>query len=149
VAVLGHSSGAHLAALAVLAVDDYSPKCSAPAVRPDALIGLSGPYDIGQLPDVAMSLLGRTPKQDPALWKAANPVRRADLRPEVPVLLLHGEADRTVPVAFTTQFAQALRSAGHPVTVQVVPGADHQSIYTAEVSAKRIAQWLLGLSSTS
>jgi acetyl esterase/lipase len=148
-AVLGHSSGAHLAALAVLAVDDYTPTCTAPAVRPDALIGLSGPYDISQLPDIARSLLGTTPEDDPATWKAANPVRRADLRPDVPVLLLHGDADRTVPVAFTRQFAQALKAAGHRTTVEVVPRADHQSIYTAEVSAERIAQWLQGLSSTS
>jgi acetyl esterase/lipase len=149
VVILGHSSGAHLAALAVLAVDDYSPKCSAPAVQPDALIGLSGPYDISQLPEIARPLLGTNVDEDPVSWRAANPFHRADLRPHVPVLLLHGEADRTVPVAFTTQFAQALKDAGHPMTVELVPSADHQSIYTAEVSAERIAQWVLQLSSTS
>jgi acetyl esterase/lipase len=145
VAVLGHSSGAHLAALAVLAVDDYSPSCDFPAVTPDALIGLSGPYDISQLPEIASALLGTDPADDPATWASANPVARADLRPEVPVLLLHGDADDVVPVAFTSQFAQALDDAGHPTTVQVVPGADHQSIYRAEVAGERVAQWLLTL----
>ncbi|MFA6575735.1 MAG: prolyl oligopeptidase family serine peptidase [Nocardioides sp.] len=145
VAVLGHSSGAHLAALAVLAVDDYSPSCDFPAVTPDALIGLSGPYDISQLPEIASALLGTDPADDPATWASANPVARADLRPEVPVLLLHGDADDVVPVAFTSQFAQALDDAGHPTTVQVVAGADHQSIYRAEVAGERVAQWLLTL----
>jgi acetyl esterase/lipase len=145
VAVLGHSSGAHLAALAVLAADDYSPSCDVPAVTPDALIGLSGPYDISQLPEIATALLGTDPADDPAAWASANPVERAGLRPEVPVLLLHGDADDVVPVAFTSQFAQALDGAGHPTTVQVVPGADHLSIYRAEVAGERVARWLLAL----
>ncbi|WP_165763566.1 MULTISPECIES: alpha/beta hydrolase family protein [unclassified Nocardioides] len=145
VAVLGHSSGAHLAALAVLAVDDYSPDCGSPPVTPDALVGLSGPYDISQLPDVAASLLGTSPDDDPAAWASANPVARAALRPDVPVLLIHGEDDTTVAPAFTSQFAQALEDAGHPTTVQMVPGADHQTIYRGDVASDRVAQWLLAL----
>ena len=147
VTVLGHSSGAHLAALAVLAVDDYAPTCTSPPVRPDALVGLSGPYDISQLPDLASALLGTGPDEDPATWEAANPVHRADLRPDVPVLLLHGEDDTTVPVAFTEQFASALEEAGHPTTVQVVPGADHLGIFQADASGDRIARWVLALPS--
>jgi acetyl esterase/lipase len=148
VAVLGHSSGAHLAALAVLAVEDYSPTCTSPMVKPNALIGLSGPYDISQVPDLATALLGTAPSGDPARWRAANPVDRANLRPDVPVLLMHGEADDMVSVGYTTHFAQALKDAGHPTTVQIVPGADHQSIYTAAVSSEPVAQWLLTLSSS-
>jgi acetyl esterase/lipase len=145
VAVLGHSSGAQLAALSVLAADDYSPSCDSPAVTPAALVGLSGPYDISQLPDVAVALLGSSPSEDPAAWSDANPVERADLRPDVPVLLLHGEADETVPVAFTDQFAEVLKDAGHPTTVQVVPRADHETIYQPDVAGERIAEWLVSL----
>jgi acetyl esterase/lipase len=148
VAVLGHSSGAHLAALAVLAADDHAAQCAFPAVRPDALVGLAGPYDISQIPEIARALLGTDPTDDPATWASANPLRQVDLRPEVPVLLLHGAADVTVPLSFTSQFAQALEDAGHPTTVQVVPRADHQSIYLADVSGGRIARWLLALSET-
>jgi len=149
VAVLGHSSGAHLAALAVLAVDDYSPDCRDTLLRPDALIGLSGPYDISQLPDVAGALLGTSPSEDEATWAAANPVKWADLHPEVPVLLLHGEADEIVPPSFTTQFADALEGGRHSTTVQMVPDADHVAIYQAAVVGERIAQWLLDAADTS
>src|SRR4051812_5519783 len=142
VTVLGHSSGAHLPALAVLAVDDYSPTCGSPAVRPRAPIGLSGPYDIGPLPAVPAALPGTSSTDDPAAWTDANPVERAALRPEVPVLLLHGDADEMVPLDFTTQFADALKAAGHPTTVRVVPGADHDTIYRADVAAAPVAQWL-------
>ena len=91
VVVLGHSSGAHLAALAVLAFDDFDPDCTSPVVEPDALIGLSGPYDVSRMPDEASALLGSEPDDDEATWQAANPVERAALRPDVPVLLMHGE----------------------------------------------------------
>ncbi|WP_121257639.1 alpha/beta hydrolase [Nocardioides ferulae] len=145
VAVLGHSSGAHLAALAVLAVDDYSPDCEAPAVAPDALVGLAGPYDIAQVPEMAGALLGSSPDDDPATWEAANPVRRADLRPDVPVLLLHGEADDVVPADLTSQFAQALEDAGHPTTVELVPDVDHLGLFAAVVAGEPVATWLLDL----
>jgi acetyl esterase/lipase len=140
--VLGHSSGAHLAALAVLAFDDYSPSCDSAVVRPDALVGLSGPYDISQVPDLASALLGSSPEDDPAAWASANPVERASLRPEVPVLLLHGDADEAVPVEFTTQFGDALDAGGHPTTVTIVPGADHDTIYSADVATDIVATWL-------
>ncbi|GAA1951382.1 alpha/beta hydrolase [Nocardioides panacihumi] len=145
VAVLGHSSGAHLAALAVLAAADYAPRCRCPVVTPDALIGLSGPYDISRIPEVAQPLLGDAPDADPEVWASANPLERAHLRPQVPVLLLHGEADLTVPSDFTTQFARVLEDAGHPTTVRLLPDADHQTVYSAAVASGPVAAWLSAL----
>ncbi|GAA1129265.1 alpha/beta hydrolase [Nocardioides aquiterrae] len=145
VAVLGHSSGAHLAALAVLTYDDFSFPCRAPAVEPDALVGLSGPYDISRMPDVAAALFDVGPDGAPDAWQNANPVVRADRRPDVPVLLMHGEDDPTVPVDFTIQFANALEHAGHPVTVDVVPDVDHLGMFRADVAGEPVADWLLGL----
>jgi acetyl esterase/lipase len=146
VVVLGHSSGAQLAALAVLAAEEHAPTCGSPPVEPDALIGLSGPYDISRLPDVATALLGCAPDDCPDAWQRANPVARASLRPDLPVLLLHGAEDATVPVSFTTQFATALEEAGHPTTVDVVAGADHERIYRPEVAGPRVVRWLHDLS---
>lgn len=145
VAVLGHSSGAHLASLAVLAVDDYSPRCQDPVVEPDALVGLAGPYDISKIAQYSTALFGVGPDEDPAAWEAANPVHRADLRPGVPVLLLHGDADQTVPVSFTTDFAEALEGAEHPTSVSILPGEDHFTIFAPAVSGDAIAQWVSSL----
>ncbi len=144
VVVLGHSSGAHLAALAVLAFDDFDPECTSPVVEPDALIGLSGPYDVSRMPDEASALLGSWPDDDEATWQAANPVERAALRPDVPVLLMHGEEDDRVAVDFTTQFADALEAAGHPTTVDLVPDVDHLGIFAADVAVDPIVEWLGG-----
>lgn len=149
VVVLGHSSGAHLAALAVLSAADFSPSCADPAVVPDALVGISGPYDISRLPGVAAALMGSTPEEDPGAWTDANPVAQAGRRPGVPVLLLHGDADQLVPLGFTTQLAGALRHAGHPTTVEVVPGADHFAVFEGDVAGPPVARWVGSLGSLS
>lgn len=141
VIVLGHSTGAHLAALAVLATSDYSPECPETVVVPDALIGMAGTYDVGIVPGIATRLFGVSPEADPALWESGNPVLRAGLRPEVPVLLIHGDADDLVPTSFTTEFAAALERGGHVVTVEIVTGADHHEIYSAGASGGLIADW--------
>ena len=42
-----------------------------------------------------------------------------------PFLLLHGTADRLVPVLQSTGFAAALREAGVPVQLELIAGAGH------------------------
>ena len=141
--LLGHSSGAHLSAVATLAPGDYSPTCDDPLVTPDALVGLAGPYDIRNFSDAAANLFAMD--ADDATWNAANPVLLADRHPEVPVLLLHGDQDELVPSQFSTDFATALRAGGHPVTLSIVPGVNHGQAYSAPVAAAPILEWLTGL----
>lgn len=138
--LLGHSSGAHLSALAALAPGDFETRCEDPNVTPDAVVGLAGPYDIRDFEDAAAALFADDPDRAP--WDAANPLLRAGERPEVPFLLLHGDADDVVPPAFSTEFGAALRAGGHDTTVSVLPGEDHVSIYSAEVVAGPILDWL-------
>lgn len=145
VTVLGHSSGAHLASLATLAYDDFSPDCEDPVVEPDALVGLAGPYDISQITKYSSNLFTSGPDEDPLTWLAANPVVRKDLRPDVPVLLMNGDADEVVPPVFAEQLATKLEADGNPTTLRVIPGADHFSIFAAEVVGEPISQWVLSL----
>jgi acetyl esterase/lipase len=141
--LLGHSSGAHLASLAALAPDQFAPTCDDPIVTADALVGLAGPYDIRQFSDAASALFAAD--ADDATWDAANPVLLAGHRPELPALLLHGDADEVVPTKLSTDFAAALRTGGHSTTLSVVPGATHGSVYSPQVAAGPIASWLQGL----
>jgi acetyl esterase/lipase len=145
VVVLGHSAGAQLAALAALAGPRFRGHCPYPAARVDGLVGLAGPYDVAALPDVAQPLFGASASSDPAIWRAGNPLTWVRQRPELRVLLVHGTADTTVPPSFTASFARRLRGAGHRVTVELVPGADHGAIYRPEVVAARIIPWISGL----
>lgn len=148
VVLLGHSSGAHLSALAALTDTDDLPECPDPARPVDALIGMAGVYDVTRLPAVAFLLFGVTPDDDPELWEEGNPLLRATLRPEIPVLLLHGDADRVVPVSFTSDFALALEEGGHDTSVTIVPGADHGEIYSPEASGELIVEWIDGLAAS-
>ena len=64
------------------------------------------------------------------------------------VLLLHGDADETVPPAMTSRFALALRGGGHDVTVHTLPGQDHAGAYAAGPVAPQVLAWLHGWSGT-
>lgn len=142
VVVVGHSAGAQLAALAALVGDRYQAGCPRPARTIDAFVGLAGPYDVALLPDVAVALFGVPPSKDPQAWHDGNPLTWAAQRPKLPVLLLHGDLDTTVPPFFSRAFATALKDGGHPVTLTEVTGADHQSIYRPERAAAPIVAFV-------
>lgn len=142
VVLFGHSSGGHLAALAALAGERYRPSCDDDVVAADALIGVAGTYDVDTVHDLAFDLFGVTKAEAPEVWEEGNAVLAAGLRPELPVLLIHGGADQLVPMSFTDDFAQALRVAGHDVTVTVVEGADHHTIYRPEMIGDVIIEWV-------
>lgn len=143
--VVGHSSGAHLAALAALREDGSSPGCDHPPARIDGLVGLAGVYDVARLPALAYLLFGVPPEDDPDLWSEGNPLLRAGGRDDLPVLLLHGHADELVPVSFTTDFATALDGGGHDTEVTIVADADHHDIITPGFVGDPIRDWIEGL----
>jgi acetyl esterase/lipase len=140
--LFGHSSGGHLAALAALAGDRYQADCPDGIVAVDALIGVAGAYDVSADADVAEELFGVSISDDPDLWRHGNPLLQAGLHSERPVLLVHGDADRVVPLSFTTSFAEALRNGGHSVVVEVVAGVDHDTIYRPENIADLLVRWI-------
>ncbi|MGZ4592258.1 MAG: alpha/beta hydrolase family protein [Actinomycetes bacterium] len=143
--VVGHSAGAHLAALAALVPGTFQAGCPYPAAPVDGLVGLSGPYDVAGLPDVAQALFDKTPQQAPALWRAGNPLTWSASRPGVRVLLVHGTADELVPTAFSTRFAAALRRGGHRVDVRLLRGLSHADTYQPGVIGDILTAWLTAL----
>ncbi|HRD74315.1 MAG TPA: alpha/beta hydrolase [Hyphomicrobiaceae bacterium] len=117
--LMGHSAGAHLAAM--LALDPRWLR-AAGANRPvDGLIGLSGPYwfEPTTWPTTAHIFADATSKDEP------RPVFHAGPHAP-PALLVHGEADDLVKPHNTHELAAALEAAGRPVTKLVVPGAGHR-----------------------
>lgn len=145
VIALGHSTGAHLAALSALAEPEEVPSCPDTVRLPDGLIGLAGTYDVSMMPEIAVNLFGMPAEASPQLWESGNPMSKVGHRPKVPVLLLHGEVDEVVPVWFTQEFAKALEGAGHPTVVEIVPGAGHHEIYQSQTSGDLIMTWLRSL----
>lgn len=86
---------------------------------------LSGPakrFTAGRLFDGAAAVLGTDPR-------ATEPARIIALVEPVPVLLIHGEADRTVPIEDGYRLASL---AGPHTDHWVVPGGSHSGVHAAD-----------------
>ena len=117
VTLIGHSQGGDLALAAALV---------APATR---IVTLAAPgRPLGLLPR-ATGAAGRFLRRlvGPAVASATlrrDPLRDAARAPQ-PALLVHGTADRTVPVADMAALAAARERAGRSTRTMTVPGAGH------------------------
>ena len=135
VAIAGASSGAHLAALTALAHDDpdYSAESKGDG-SVDAVIALYGRYDWqdvstrqdkGVVQFLERVVVGKPSKHHPHLFRNASPIAR--VRPDAPpFLVVHGTADRFVPVERARAFVDNLRSTSlAPVCFLELPDARH------------------------
>ena len=143
VVLVGHSAGAHLSVMAGLLPDRDDPACPYPSHAAEAVVGLAGPYDVGFTGEYGEHLFGVPKNQDPGLWREGNPHTWVAERPDLPFLLVHGEADSLAGVFFTEDMAEALDDAGHPVTVELLPGQEHNDIFEPEVIADLLVGWVL------
>lgn len=127
----GQSAGAQLSAMALLDASvlaayqlDTSAVC--------AYYGISGVYDIndqyafeqsfGRTAPVMTAVMGGQ-----AQFTATSPVTY--VRPDVPPLLIvHGDADETVPLRSSEQFVSALQQASAPVELIVYPDRGHSEL---------------------
>jgi acetyl esterase/lipase len=134
IGVWGESAGGHLVACVGTMTDvkedqgDGYPGVSS-AVQ--AVVDFYGPTDFTQ-PGIytptairlTEGLMGVPLAQNPDLWKSASPlfyVKAGD----PPMLLVHGDSDKLVPIAQSQVFDQALTKAGVPHEFVVVKNGDH------------------------
>ncbi len=127
--VMGHSAGAHIAAM--LALDgSFLRRVGADRNQLRGMIGLAGPYDF--LPSADIDL------QDifgpPANYPRALPVHFAD-GDNPPLLLLHGENDTKVKIRNTRHLQAAVMKTGGPVTVVIYPRMSHLRLVASVSSA--------------
>lgn len=117
--LMGHSSGAHIAAL--LALDPaYLKEAGVDRASLRGMIGLAGPYDF--LPLTAPDL--RDMFGPPEHYELSQPVTFAD-GTNPPLLLLHGADDETVSVRNTRSLAAAVTRARGPVEIVIYPEMSH------------------------
>lgn len=133
IVLVGHSAGGHLVAWAA----------SQPWAHGIAgVVSLAGCVDLALTArlhlgeDAAQSLMGEEPDAaTDAAWAAADPAR---LSPAVPVVLLHGADDETVPVAVSASYLSRVREhagAGRqhgPVVLTVIPACEHFGLIDPE-----------------
>jgi acetyl esterase/lipase len=123
--LMGHSAGAHLAAL--LSLDPrYFAACGRAAPRVAGMIGLSGPYDFLPLLDAdVQDMFG-----PPQIYPQSQPINyvRAGAPP---MLLIQGLKDDTVRPKNAINLAAALGTLGVPVTLQLYPNVSHSDTVAA------------------
>lgn len=145
VALIGHSAGAHLAAVVALDADRFGDGCvdSRPA-RADLLVGLAGAYDVTALGVLAAPLFGALPSEDPELWASGNPMHLASPDDGVRALLIHGERDTVVPLRFSERFAARLDEMGLAAAVETLSGVDHRGVTDPAVIGEIVVSWITG-----
>ena len=122
--VMGHSSGAHIAAL--LALDRHYLESRIPEEQIlRGMIGLAGPYDFNARREDIRPIFVGVP------YRATQPIEFAGDAGSLPLLLLHGEADQTVFKKNTVNLARAVRDAGGDVRTGFYPDCDHTQLLAA------------------
>jgi acetyl esterase/lipase len=123
--VMGHSAGAHIAAM--LAIDGrwLNKVGLAPERDIAGLLGIAGPYDFLPLRDETLKVIfggANRPETQPIFHVASG---------APPALLLTGGRDRTVEPGNSTRFAARLRASGNDAAVRTYPRAGHLIIVAA------------------
>ena len=125
----GSSAGAHLALMAAFLPADWEedlPQCGE-VPRVAAVLDFYGPTDLVESAarsERARGWLGGGAGGVEEMARRMSPLRH--VRPGVPpVLIVHGDADPTVPYAHALALRDALEAAGVPVRLHTVPGGGH------------------------
>ena len=126
IVLVGHSSGGHFACLAGTLTD--------PGTRVQAVVGFAPVTDLEQ-DSINRGGLSTSLQALFALAKELTPQARLILREHSPlqhvsaglppVLILHGNGDRTVPIAMSRAFQERMHAAGNTCDLIELPGAPH------------------------
>jgi acetyl esterase/lipase len=138
--LMGHSAGAHMAALLALDGRHFAaPGRGAPQIA--GVIGLSGPYDFLPLREAdVQDMFG-----PPELYPQSQPINYVR-RGAPPMLLIHGSLDGLVSPWNSRNLAAALEALGVPVTLKLYAEIGHgDTIGALSVPARRRASTLLDI----
>ena len=126
IGVIGGSAGGHLAAMVGVTGLESGLDPAGPygefSCRVQAAVDLYGPTLWFASRDLAMFRKKRN--EAPELYRLATPMTHAS-KNNPPILILHGTADGTVPVADSEAFAAALKKAGAVHQLVIVEGGPH------------------------
>jgi len=153
VALLGTSSGGHLAALAGLAAapsapsPSWQPSCGDPAadVRVQAVVSCFGPLDLAfhaqeskGAQRIVTTFLGQPCQDAPDLCAAASPVTYVTA--DAPqALLIHGADDDAVSCENSERMHAALQAAGAEAVYLPIEGAQHSFIFKFQTEEAQVA----------
>jgi len=126
IGVIGGSAGGHLASL--VGVTDPADGLDPPgpygehSCAVNCVVDLYGPVDFSDATEV--KALRKPRSEAPELYRAFSVVTYVDAQ-DPPFLILHGTADKTVPVSQSKKLAAALKAHGVPHQLEIIEGAPH------------------------
>ncbi len=153
----GASAGGHLATLAALTPVDGKPDARNPLERHSTAVKAVGvffpPTDFldwagdGRVADMELvgpllfvgGAKGHTDEELRDRARAISPFHRI-VKTDVPFFLIHGDADKTVPLSHSKKFVEALNAAGGNAKLLVKEGGGHPWMTLPE-EVKVLADW--------
>lgn len=152
----GASAGGHLATLAALTPIEAKANSTNPPERHDTTVRAVGAFfpptdlvdwDNGKEPDMKilaplLFLNGTEGRSDEEIKKAAravSPLHRVG-KPTIPFLLIHGDADKVVPLSHSERLVAAIKSAGGSAELIVKAGGGHPWL-TMSQEVRVMADW--------
>ncbi|GAC1474716.1 MAG: hypothetical protein NVSMB9_25620 [Isosphaeraceae bacterium] len=141
IAVWGESAGGHLANLlgtnpdgplvGLREVRSHDPRTAGVSARVQAVIDFYGPTDLNTLYRDSQkdrqyldTLMGGGPERLGDRYQAASPIGSISSSAP-PFLIFQGTADTAVPASQSVVFSEALRQAGVPANLELIPGIGH------------------------
>jgi acetyl esterase/lipase len=132
IVVTGHSAGGHIAAW--LAARASRPELGGfdPIPRLAGAVPVAGVLDLDRTSELRVSRDGIVPVHEllggafdavPERYALASPSRLLPVG--IPVVVLHGDADESVPLELSQRYVERARAAGDPVRLIVLDGVDH------------------------
>ncbi len=125
IGAIGGSAGGHLAAMLGLTGPDAALDPPGPygeySCRVQCAVDMYGP---ASLMDRSRAMFGKTLEEAPDVYKQASPISHATAD-DPPMLILHGTADKTVPVAQSELMASVLKKANIEHHLEIIPDAPH------------------------
>jgi acetyl esterase/lipase len=143
--VVGHSAGAHLAAVAALAGEGFDGSCPLEDRPPvSRFAGLAGPYDPTLYDMVLAGYFGARLADDPERWARGSPYTYLGENPDLVWLLAHGADDDLVPPAASELFYSALIEHGYQANLEILPEATHLDSAEPALVGDLVYQFLTG-----
>ncbi|NIZ93447.1 alpha/beta hydrolase family protein [Kineococcus rubinsiae] len=143
--LLGHSAGGHLAmwAAARRRLPSGAPGAD-PRVVPvfaGSMSGVLRPTTLAAQDPNVVNVFGGTPEEVDDRYAVGDPSRLVPLG--MPVFVLHGTADETVPYSQAQEFTDLAVAAGDQVDLQLMEGASHEDpLFPGERVWGRALDWI-------